>query len=178
MNLNRREFGKRSLATVATMALAGTGLTGCTVLAKVNQSVLGTLLSAVESGVTSLLTYLGNSSAAQEAQTLFNTAINEVKSWVSGTPATVVIEALNAAVAFVAVIPGISQYAALVQLIVGTVDSIISLFSANSPTTAAIRPRTAVATVTLTNPPRKASEFRSQWNTKVRALNLETLVLN
>jgi hypothetical protein len=166
MEMTRRQFGKRSLLTVATLAITPSLLTleGCPNL----QSTLEGLVGEVGTGVTALLTYLGNTSAATEAAKLFADALAAVKSWTTGTIATDVINALNDALAFLADIPGLSAYAGLVQLIVGTVENIITILTNNSPapaTTAALRPRSAnVPVVNLAHPPQNASQFKKAWN--------------
>jgi hypothetical protein len=171
--MNRRQF---SLAGIATLALAAFGCK--TVSAVFNQSTLAALVNEVGSGVVSLLNYLGKSSIATQVASYITAAVNAINGWTPGTVATEVINALNDVAAFVSTIPGLSAYAALISLAVGTIDYVISLFTQNSPAapTAAIRPRTAPV-VNLPTPPTKASAFRSQWNAKAAALNLQTVEL-
>ena len=177
--MNRREFGKRSLATVATLALAPAfaGIEGCNLVkAVINPSTLGSLVSKVGVGVVALLTYLGKTALAQQVQADITTAVNDITSWTSGTVATNVINALNDVAAFISTIPGLSVYGALISLAVGTIDYVISLFTQNSPPAPAGEIRQRIPrTVTLTNPPSTPSQLVSQWNDKCKALNLQTV---
>jgi phosphohistidine swiveling domain-containing protein len=169
--ITRRQF---SLGAMAMTLLAAVGCK--TVSAVFNQSTLAALVTAVGQGIVNLLTFLGNTTAASQVEGYINTAVNDITSWTPGTVATEVINALNDVAAFISAIPGLGAYAALISLAVGTIDSVIALFTQNSPAppTTAIRPRT-VPVVNLPGAPTKASQYESVWNGKCKALNLETV---
>ena len=174
--MNRRQVLKGGLAAVATLAIAATGV-GCNIVKAVfTPSVLAGLVSEVGAGVVALLTFLGKTSLATQVQGYITTAVNDITSWTPGTVATDVENALNDVAAFISAIPGLEAYGALISLAVGTIDYVISLFTQNAPTApaGAIRPR-MTAVVALPNPPTKASQFASTWNSKCKALNLETV---
>jgi hypothetical protein len=172
MNITRRKF---SLGALSMTLLAAVG---CKVVSAVfNQSTLAALVAKVGSGLVALLTYLKLTSLVPQLQNLIQQAVNDITSWTPGTAATDVINALNDIAAFVSStnIPILSQYATLVELAIGTIDFVISLFVQNAPaSTAAIRPR-AVPVVNLPSPPQKAADYSSRWNADCKALNLQTV---
>ncbi len=135
--------------------------TGCT-----SQQTISELTAVLGNAASSIAALEGNPALAQKLKTDTATAVGQIAQWKAGTPAQDVIEALNLVEDDLNLIPGTSQYAPLVDLAIGTVESILALLPGHSTVTGAMsthasRHRRAV---TLAKPPKDAKEFKAQWN--------------
>lgn len=121
--MNRREFGKSTLAFAALASLPM--LEGCN-----DQQTIATLLAEMQTALTALETELGKV-LPPTVLAAFNAAIGAVKSWVPGTPAQDVVQVLQdlstAIAAFAGITPLTGVEAAAVQIVLGTVINIIDL---------------------------------------------------
>lgn len=77
------------------------------------------------------------------------------------------IQALNIVEDDLNLIPGTSQYAALVDLAIGTVEGILALLPPTAATpSVSLVPHTSIVHrhITLQKSPKTAAEFKKQWN--------------
>lgn len=156
------------IRSLSAMVLLGTLLTGC-----VAQSTIANLTAILGTSAASIAALEGNPVLAAKLTTDTAAAVSAVQNWKSGTPAQVVIEALNIVEDDLNLIPGTSQYAPLVFLAIGTVESILALLPQTSPSDEGLsttRTVTAHRSVVLTQPaPKSAKAFKAQWNNIVKA---------
>ncbi len=149
-----------SLAGVVLILLALTA-TGCP-----EQNTIASLTDALGNAAANIATLEGNSTLAAKLKTDTAAAVTAVKNWKKGTPAQEAIEALNLVEDDLNLIPGTSQYAPLITLAIGTVESILALLP--PPSGGALSPHAARPHVQLSQPaPKNKSEFKAQWNSVI-----------
>jgi hypothetical protein len=167
-NTNQSKLGAWALTFVM---LLGT-LVGTLPLTACSQTQIADLTNTLGTSAANIAKLEGNSTLSTKMLADTAAAVAAIDSWKSGSPATEAIEALNLVEDDLNLIPGTSQYAALVDLCIGTVESILALLPQTSTTTTA--PTAAAANVArrhvaLANPPKTAKQFRQQWDAIVKA---------
>lgn len=145
-------------AFIAASLIACMPLLGCP-----SQSTIASLTSILGTSAANIATLEGNAQLGQILRTDTAAAVTAVQAWKSGTPADNAIQALNIVANDLNLIPGTGPYAPLVDLAIGTVESIIALLP--PPTTQAAVKYTPKRNVTLRGPiPSTASQFNVEWN--------------
>lgn len=140
---------------------------GCT-----SQATIAALTSTLGNAASSIAALEGNADLAVKLKADTAAAVSAVTNWKSGTPASEAIEALNLVEDDLNLIPAASQYTPLIDLAIGTVESILALLPQSqtiaTPTLAA---HTAAhkRKVTLINPPKTAKQFKAQWQNVINA---------
>lgn len=143
---------------VITAALLIAPLLGCP-----TQSTIAALTSILGTSAANIAMLEGNATLAQVLTTDTAAAVTAVKNWKKGTPADEAIQALNIVATDLNLIPGVGPYAPLVDLAIGTVESILALLPA--PTAQLKATYTPKRTVTLRGPiPSTAAQFKVEWN--------------
>jgi hypothetical protein len=131
------------------------------------------MAACIQSGVAALVTTLGNASSgiaalegnstlAATLQTDTAAVSTAVLNWKQGSPTQNVIQALNLVEADLDLIPSTDKYAPLVDLAIGTVESIMEIVQPNST---AVQARAGIThRVYLKSPPKSAGQFKKEWN--------------
>lgn len=156
------ESKSRRLATWAAVSVLSLSviLLGCPA-----QSTLAALVSTLGNSASSIAALEGNSSLATKIQTDTQAASTAVLNWKSGTPATEAIEAINLVEDDLSLFPITGQYAPLIDLALGTAESIIEILNPTGATTPATTAHAAHRTVTLPfAAPKTSSAYKKQWN--------------
>jgi hypothetical protein len=133
---------------------------GCT-----SQQTIAELTATLGNAAASLASIENNPTLAAKLKADTATAVTQIQNWKSGTPTAEVIEALNLVEDDLNLIPGTSQYTPLVDLAIGTVESIISLLpqAPASATASAINARVSRRVVVKTGIKDKKA-FIKAWN--------------
>jgi hypothetical protein len=141
--MNRRHFLKLSGTGAAVAVLTPLTVleTGCAF------SVSGTLSVIIEA-VGGILSYVGGSlpwvADLQAALTALQTA---EANWKAGSPAAIVIDALNTVEAVLAVIPLTAIYSPLIDIIVSGIEAVLNYFTpATTPPVTLTKPRSTAQT--------------------------------
>lgn len=142
------------------LLLPATMLMGCP-----SQQNLSALVTVLGNASASIAALEGNTALAAKLKTDTAAAASAVTNWKKGSAATEVIEALNLVEADLDLIPGTSQYAPLVDLAIGTVESILEIVQpgSSSPNGMTARPGVTHRYV-LKSPPKSAAQFKKEWN--------------
>lgn len=123
------------------------------------QATIAALTQTLGSAAASVAAIEGNAALATQLTNDTNAAVAAIQNWKSGTPDQEVIEALNLVQSDLALFPQTDQYAPLINLAIGTAESIIALLPNSGALQASYRH------VTLLQPaPKNAKEFTKQWN--------------
>jgi hypothetical protein len=131
------------------------------------QSTIGTLTATLGNAAASIATVEGNATLAAKLKVDTAAAVSAVSNWKSGTPAQDAIEALNLVEDDLNLFPVASAYTPLIDLAIGTVESILALLPQSSTPTLSHHVHRSV---TLTEPaPKSAAEFKSKWNAIVKS---------
>jgi len=132
-------------------------LTGCP-----QQSTLAALVTTLGNAAASVASVEGNATLATKLQTDTAAASTAVLNWKSGTPATEAIEAINIVEDDLQLFPLTGPYVPLIDLALGTAESIIEILNptATTPSTAHAQRRV----VKLTFTPKNKKDFEKQWN--------------
>ena len=179
MILTRRQFGKRSLATVATLALASSipvSFTGCTV------DIKGLLNTVLEEAKAIAAQAEAGASWLAPFQTVIGQLETAIASWENGGAIADVEEVLNDLVAAAGVIPETALYAPLAALLVAAVEAVLNYF-VPVPTTAVAAARKAnvyVGRVSLQKPHFGQSQVaaaKEQFNSQAKMLGLTAAVI-
>lgn len=131
--------------------------------------VLGVATACSSASIADLTNVLGTQAAniaklegnpALSAKLITDTAaaVAAIDSWKSGSPATEAIEALNLVAADLNLLPVNPKYAPLVDLAIGTVESILAILPSSGTNAHVLRH------APLSNPPKTAKEFKARWN--------------
>lgn len=137
-----------------------------------SDTTIAKLTQTLGNAAASVATLEGNTALAAKLTTDTTAAVTAITNWKSGTPAAMAIEALNLVEDDLALIPGTSQFAPLIDLAIGTVESILALLPPSA--TAAVAAHTAALTkarphILLSLPPKNEKQFKAQWNGIVAA---------
>lgn len=144
----------------AVSAILCIALIGCP-----SSSTIAALVSILGSSAASIASLEGNTSLAQKLNTDTAAAVVAVTNWKSGTPAQDVIEALNLVEDDLNLFPQIGAYGPLIDLAIGTVESILLLLPQPVATANTIKPHATHRAVRLNQPaPKSASAYKAQWN--------------
>jgi hypothetical protein len=158
--IERKTMKRISLLTAGCLLAACIFLTGCPSL-----NSTATLVTVLGNAASSIATIEGNTQLAATLKTDTAAASSAVLNWKKGMPSQNVIQALNLVEADLNLIPGTSTYAPLVDLAIGTVESIIEIVQ---PGATSITPQNKRVGVThrvwLANPPKTDAQFRTAWN--------------
>jgi hypothetical protein len=147
----------KSIRVIVASLLAAV-LIGCP-----SQSTTAALVAILGNAVASVAALQGNSELASKLQTDTQAAVTAVQNWKQGTPAQDAIQALNLVESDLNLFPQLGPYAPLIDLAIGTTESIIALLPSNVAT-----PAVAHRSVSLQAPaPKSAAEFKANWNTIV-----------
>jgi hypothetical protein len=151
--MNRRTFLVTSTAAAFTPFL-----TGC----PSSSQTIASLVQVLGSSAASIASLEGNTSLAQKLQTDTAAAVVAVTNWKAGTVAQDVIEALNLVEDDLNLFPVLGAYGPLIDLAIGTIESILALLPQPAAPAAA---HVAHRAVHLNQPaPKTASAYKSQWN--------------
>ena len=152
---------KRLIAVFAAAALA-IGLAGCPAN---TQNTIAALVTALGNAAASIAALENNPTLSATLKTDTTAASTAVLNWKQGTPTQNVVAALNLVEADLNLFPGTSQYAPLVDLAIGTVESILEIVQPGASAIDSVHPRAGVThRVSLANPPKTAAGFKAEWN--------------
>ena len=139
-----------------------------TIAACTSQSTLSSLVTILGNSTASIATIEGNTSLAAQIKSDTTAASAAVLAWKSGTSAAMAIEALNIVEDDLNLIPATGPYVPLIDLAIGTVESILALLPQPVATATAIATARAKGiqrrTVYIAKPPKDADHFKSAWN--------------
>lgn len=156
--MNRRFFLQLVVVSSAVAALP-LGLIGC----GTNQSNLAALAQTLGTSAANLATLIGQSALATKITQLTTQVVGDIQMWKTGSPTADIIQVLGDLELAINLIPIDPMTQMLVELALGTIQAIVALFPA--PAAAAVQARAqGVRTVTLPKPPKKASDYKVQWN--------------
>ena len=141
-----------AIALALLVLLATLPSSGC------SKSTVVELVSVLGSATSNIANLEGNPALAAQLKADTAAAVSAISNWQSGSPATVAIEALNILAADLSLIPGTSAYAPLIDLAIGTIDSILALIPSSAVSVHASR------SVHLQNAPKTKSQFKVQWD--------------
>ena len=131
-------------------------------LACFSQSQIAALASILGSTAASIAAIEGNPTLATKLTTDTAAAVAAINAWKSGTPDSEVILALNLVEDDLNLFPSTGPYVPLIDLAIGTVESILALLPQSS---SAIAPHAVHRAVVLPFPaPKTASAYKGQWN--------------
>jgi len=135
--------------------------TGCT-----NQATISALVTTLGNAAAAIASIEGNASLAQKLQVDTAAAAQAVLNWKSGTSAQNIVQLLTIVQDDLYLFPISSQYVALINLAIGTVNSIILIVNSGNP---APQPQSDVAraprrSVVLAKTPKNAEQLKKQWN--------------
>lgn len=142
------------LVAVLCLSVTLLPLAGCS-----EQATLSALTKTLGSAAVNIANLEGNTSLAGKLTTDTAAAVSIITNWKSGTPAQNVIEALQIVEDDLNLIPGTSQYAPLIDIAIGTVQTILAMLPVPAGNTVAHG-----RVVHLGSPaPKNAHEFKKQW---------------
>src|SRR5882757_9083424 len=126
------------------------------------QSTIAALVSILGSSAASIASIQGNQPLADKLKTDTAAAVVAVTNWKSGTPAQDAFQALNLVEDDLNLFPALGAYGPLIDLAIGTVESILALLPQSAAPQARHAPRRAVS---LSQPvPKTAKAYKAQWN--------------
>ena len=176
--ISRRDFGKRSLATIATMVLASVitiPAIGCSV------DVKGLVNIVIESVEGILAVAAPGEAWAADLKAALTALQNAETQWTAGGAVALVEDALNTISAVVAVIPLTAPYAPLVAILVAGIDAVLNALSPASATPAvAGKLNVYTGRVALQKPhlfQTQVGAYRDQWNSQAKALGLTAAII-
>lgn len=141
----------------------------------VNKTTLAALVTTLGQAAASVATIQGNPALAAQLQKDVAIAAQQIASWQKGSGAAMAIAAIGIVEADLQLFPQVGPYLPLIELALGTAQSIIAIIQAQSGTPpAAVTART----VHLAKPaPKNSAEFNKQWNADVVANGLNPALL-
>lgn len=148
----------RPLSLAATSAiLCCTLLTGC-----ISQATIASLTAILGQSAASIASIEGNPTLAAKLTADTTAAVAAINAWKSGTPAQEVIAALNIVEDDLSLFPITTAYAPLIDLAIGTVESILALLPA--PATMSVH---LGRKVHLAHTPKNEKDYRKTWNATI-----------
>jgi hypothetical protein len=146
-----------ALALVAPVVIM---LSGCPA-----QNTTAALVTVLGNAASTIATLEGNTTLAATLKTDTAAASSAVLNWKSGTPTQDVIAALNLVEADLDLVPSVGPYVPLIDLAIGTVESIMEIIQPGSSTPNGLTQRLGVSRrVYLAKPPKDAAAFTKSWN--------------
>lgn len=149
----------RFLALPLVALLACVTMTGC------NQKTIAALTQILGTQAANVAKLENDPALATKLAADTTAAVTAITNWKSGTPAQDVVQALDLVEADLNLFPVANQYAPLVDLAIGTVDSILALLPPPPATTAVLRRHVAL----FQPAPKNSKQFIEQWNALVKA---------
>jgi hypothetical protein len=148
-------------ACIAVLALVTVVMVGC-----LTQSTMASLIGVLGNATASIASIEGNTALATQIKTDTAAASAAVLDWNSGTPAQDAIEDLNIVEDDLNLIPMSGAYVALVDLGIGTIESILAMLPASTTTVSVERAhkRRSVTPVHVTKWGDSSREFKNRWN--------------
>lgn len=153
-----RSTGLAGIVAALSLSIVTLPTLGCP-----SQSTIATLTQTLGTAAANIATLEGNATLGAKLTTDTASAVSAVTNWKSGSPATEAIEALSLVEDDLNLIPAASQYTLLIDLAIGTVQSLLAMLP-QSTTAAAVR-HTARRSIVITQPsPKTAKDFKKQWD--------------
>lgn len=151
-----------AIAAVLALSMAGLFMAGCPANTQNTISALVTVLGNASASIAALE---NNPTLAAALKTDTAAAALAVTNWKQGNPTQNVIQALNLVEADLNLIPGTGQYAPLIDLAIGTVESILEIVQPGASSIDSVHKRVGIThRVSLANPPKDAATFQKEWN--------------
>jgi hypothetical protein len=170
--------GIMAFTMLAIIAVPCFTLTGCT---PNEQKTIATLTGTLTQAVTNVAQLEGNAALAAQLQRDGSAAQAAIAGWQNGSAVDDVIEALGILQDDLNLIPYANQYAPLIDLGIGTIQTLLSLIPASSVTPSVQAKLTAhrSRTVFLGHPaPKTNAEFVKEWNASATSHGLPTLSID
>lgn len=140
------------------ISLAVVPTVGC-----LSQSTIASLTATLGTAAANIAKLQGNISLGEKLTVDTNAAVAAVTNWKSGTPAQEVIEALSLVEDDLDLFPGTSQYAPLIDLAIGTAQTLVAMLPV--PATPTALTAHAHRQVHLSHAaPKSSKAFKTQWN--------------
>ena len=154
----KRVFG---VGLMAVLVLMCGMMTAC-----LTNTALSGLVTVLGNATASIAAIEGNTVLATQIKTDTAAASAAVLAWKSGTPSQEAIEALNIVEDDLNLIPMSGAYVALVDLGIGTIESILAMLPASTTTVSVERAhkRRSVTPVHVTKWGDSSREFKDRWN--------------
>lgn len=134
-----------------------------------SQNTIAALVSILGSSAASIASVQGNASLAQKLEADTTAAETAVRNWKQGTSAQNAIQALNLVEDDLNLFP-IGKYGPLIDLAIGTAESIIAMLPQDASAPHAMAPHAHRRAVTLAQPaPKTAKAYKAQFNALVKA---------
>lgn len=143
-----------------------------TLIGCLSQATLAALTSTLGNAASALAVMQGDPALATQIRTDTAAAVTAIQNWKKGTPAQNVIQVLGIVQDDLNLIPFAAPYIPLISLALVTVQEIITIITANSPTPVmAHKPKVdRQPRVYYTGKiPKNDSQFKKQWNAIVAA---------
>lgn len=126
----------------------------------VSSTTIAGLAQTLGTAAANIAAIEGNSTLGQKISIDTAAAVVAITNWKAGTSAQDAIEALSIVEDDLNLIPNTSQYAPLIDLAIGTVQTLLGLLPPSTVATARVH-----RNVTLSHPaPKNAAAFKKQWN--------------
>lgn len=155
--LNRRGFVKGSCILFALAgALPSMLLEGCE-----SQQTIADLINTLGNAAAQLATYENNPTLAAKLRVDVAAAANAVLNWKKGTPAQMVVEALNLVEDDLGLFPLAGPYVPLIDLAIATIESILGSLGLLKTATASSARRKVTVNYKA---PKNAKQFMEKWN--------------
>lgn len=155
--MNRRRFLQYTAASSALAIVPTALLTGC------SSTTIADLVQTLGNSASQIAAIEGNTSLASKLLVDTAAAVTAINNWKSGTPAQMVIEALNIVMDDLSLFPITTPYAPLIDLAIATAEAIIALLPAPAAPVAAAK--TARRQVQLGYPaPKNAKDYKKRFN--------------
>lgn len=160
--MNRRHFLQSALSLSAVSLVTFPEL-GCTI----NTQELANLAQTLGNASVNVANLEGNPALAAKLTAATSTAVTSIVNWKSGTATNDVIQAIGILEETLSLFPVIGPYVPLIDLALGTIQTILSLIP--PPTVTQVVAARNIRTVHLAHAPKKTADFKKQWNAIVVA---------
>lgn len=132
-----------------------------------NQSQIASLTNILGTSAANIATIEGNTALATKLTTDTAAAVAAVNAWKSGSPAQEAILALNIVASDLSLFPVTDKYAALIQIAIGTVQSILALIPGS----------TTASVAHVSQPLITVKQFKANWNATAKAQGLTAALI-
>lgn len=176
--MTRRNFGKGTLSTIATLAIAGTvtlPIAGCSF------SVTGMINTVIASVEAILKVAEPNASWVASLEAALAALQTAESTWQAGGAVTIVEDALNTIEAVVAVIPLTAPYAPLIAVLVAGIEAILNYFSPSTSAARSGNKNIYIGRVSLRKPhlfQTQVGAYKEEWNDTARSLGLSKALIS